>query len=161
MPRFRKRRRTAAPEPGGDAASAAAADGGMPGDLRAFALSLPEYQALFRVIEHARSRLEACRGGDAETIRNASGAELLPLLLPRAGAAFARGADGVPMLVSEIRHLEAAVVNLESYGGHETVLCDGYALLDRLDVLKGRTETARAVDGVLTLGQRTPPATSL
>lgn len=47
---------------------------------------------------------------------------MLPHLCMRAGVALVWSAAGVLMLVSEIRHVEAAVVNLESYGGHETVL---------------------------------------
>lgn len=77
---------------------------------------------------------------------------LPPLLYPRAGLALAWGCAGVPMLVSEIQHGEAAVINLESYGGHETVLCEGYGLLERPDELKGRAQQAQTVDGVLVLG---------
>ncbi|MGW3989940.1 hypothetical protein [Streptomyces sp. NPDC004830] len=103
------------------------------------------------MIEHARQRLEADSDADAQTIGNASGAELLPLLHARAAAVPASGAAGVPMLVSEIRHVEAAVINLQSYGGHETVLCDGHSLLERLAVLAREARTGRIVDGVLRL----------
>ncbi|MGW1591433.1 hypothetical protein [Streptomyces sp. NPDC002386] len=124
----------------------------------AFALSLPEYRALVRVIEHAQACLVRHSCSDDETIRNASGAELASLLRRRAAAADGRGAAGVPMLAREIRHLEAAVVNLESYGGHETVLCEGYALLDRCESLREGAGIARTGEGVINLGSPTPPA---
>ncbi|MFD7242354.1 hypothetical protein [Streptomyces massasporeus] len=108
------------------------------------------------MIEHARQCLEADSDADPQTIRNASGAELLPLLYARAGAALACGADGVPMLVCEIRHVEAAVVNLQSYGGHESVLCEGHALLERFAVRGKQARTGRTVDGVLRLPRPTP-----
>ncbi|MFB8247590.1 hypothetical protein ACFC5X_21410 [Streptomyces sp. NPDC055952] len=120
-------------------------------DQRAFELAHADYQMLTRVIEHARERLESAGDADARTIRNASGAEVLPVLYARAGAALASGAEGVPMLVSEIRHVEAAVLNLQSYGGHETVLCEGHSLLQRLAVLAQEARTGRTVDGVLRL----------
>ncbi|MFD0542947.1 hypothetical protein ACFQ1B_07060 [Streptomyces mexicanus] len=106
------------------------------------------------MIRHARELLETEADTDPETLRNASGAELLPLLRSRARAALASGADGVPMLVYEIRHVEAAVVNLASYGGHETVLCEGHALLDRLAAHARQARRGRSVDGVLTLPRR-------
>ncbi|MET7737640.1 hypothetical protein ABZT02_40960 [Streptomyces sp. NPDC005402] len=115
-------------------------------------LSQPDFRILVRVIEHARERLEAVSGSDATTIRNASGAELLPVLYPRVGTAVARG-SAVAMLVSEIRYVEVAVINLESYGGHETVLLEGYALLKRLSTLKEQARGAEMVDGILTLPQ--------
>ncbi|MFE5402750.1 hypothetical protein ACFQ9Z_15470 [Streptomyces sp. NPDC056580] len=122
MPSSGARRRTKASGPAGESPPA-------------FELSLPEYQAVLRVIEHARACLVLRSGSDAATIHNASGAELASLLHQRASAASARGVCEVPMLAGEIRHLEAAVLNLESYGGHETVLCDGYALLERCEAL--------------------------
>ncbi|QIJ66398.1 hypothetical protein G7Z13_03610 [Streptomyces sp. JB150] len=121
-------------------------------------LPLEDFRVLARVIEHARLCLTTHSAGDAETIRNASGAELLPSLYPRAGAALAWGVPIVPVLLSEFRHVEAAVINLESYGGHETVLCEGYDLLKRLDELEGRARPARTVDGVLTLAAARPSA---
>ncbi len=113
---------------------------------------------LTRVIEHARQCLEAESSADPQTLRNASGAELLPLLYARAGAAIACGAEGVPMLVREIRHVEAAVVNLESYGGHETVLCEGHTLLERFAALAEHARTGRTVEGILRLPRSTPQA---
>ncbi|MFE3634248.1 hypothetical protein [Streptomyces sp. NPDC059168] len=129
-------------------------------ELPAFELSVPEYWALLRVIEHARTCLVLRSGSDAETISNAGGAELATLLERRAAATRGQGAGdapGVPMLSCEIRHLEAAVVNLESYGGHETVLCAGYALLERCEDLARDTRAARVTDGVLTLDRHAPP----
>ncbi|MFI9810144.1 hypothetical protein ACIHEJ_38625 [Streptomyces sp. NPDC052301] len=123
----------------------------QPAGLLAMELSTVDYQALVRVIEHAQSCLEAHSDSDAATIRSAGGAELLPLLYPRAGLALARGVGNVPLLESEIRHVEAAVINLESYGGHETVLCEGYGLLRRLTELTTRAREAHVQDGVLTL----------
>ncbi|MEU3838829.1 hypothetical protein AB0E88_02130 [Streptomyces sp. NPDC028635] len=120
-------------------------------------LSHSDFRSLVRVIEHARTQLEEAGDSDAETIGNASGADLLSLLYPRVGTAVARGC-GVALLVSEIRHLEAAVVNLETYGGHETALIEGYALLERLDALRGEATTAQLVDGILTLPQPAPHA---
>ncbi|MER5834934.1 hypothetical protein ABT116_29885 [Streptomyces sp. NPDC002130] len=125
-------------------------------DLLAFEITRADFQALTRVIEHARERLEAESGADRQTIRNASGEELLPLLYSRAGAAIACDGDGVPMLVCEIRHLDAAVVNLESYGGHETILCEGHTLLERFAVLSKQTRAALTVDGILRLPRSTP-----
>ncbi|MEV7244727.1 hypothetical protein AB0N92_26275 [Streptomyces sp. NPDC093248] len=58
----------------------------------AFELSLPEYRALVRVIEHAQACLVRHSGSDDETIRNASGAELASLLRRRAAAADGQGA---------------------------------------------------------------------
>ncbi|MFD7996249.1 hypothetical protein [Streptomyces mexicanus] len=142
MPWWR-RRRGSAPAPHGQH------------DL-AFALTPTEFRTLIRVIRHARERLETEADTDPETLRNASGAELLPLVRSRARAALASGADGVPMLVSEIRHVEAAVVNLASYGGHETVLCEGHALLDRLAAHARQARRGRSVDGVLTLPPSSP-----
>jgi len=157
MQRFGARRRTRVPDP----ATGATRPEGRPTDgLPAFELSLPEYRTLVRVIEHAQACLVLRSGSDAETIRNASGAELTPLLHQRAADSHARGADGLPMLACEIRHLEAAVLNLESYGGHETVLCEGYALLERCETLEEDAQTARMTEGVLSLGRHTPPAAS-
>ncbi len=127
-------------------------------DLLAFELTRADFRTLTRVIEHARRCLEAESDADPQTIGNASGAALLPLLYARAGAALARGAEGVPMLVAEIGHVEAAVVNLESYGGHETVLCEGHSLLERFTVLSEEARAGRTVDGVLRLPRSTPQA---
>ncbi|MEU1707832.1 hypothetical protein ABZ478_21000 [Streptomyces sp. NPDC005706] len=152
---FGARRRTRVP---GSPTGATLPEGRPTDRLPAFELSLPEYRALVRVIEHAHACLVLRGDCDAETVRNASGAELAPLLRQRAAATDGQGGGGVPMLAREIRHLEAAVVNLESYGGHETVLCEGYALLERCESLKEGDRTARVHEGVITLGSHTPPA---
>ncbi|MDX2590751.1 hypothetical protein PV343_00240 [Streptomyces sp. WI03-4A] len=154
MPWWRSRQRGAPRE-----TAAPANHHRSPGDFLAVELMPADLQVLVRVIEHSKLCLEAHSGSDAATIRNASGAELPPLLYPRAGLALAWGSAGVPMLVSEIQHVEAAVINLESYGGHETVLCEGYGLLERLAELKGRAQEAQTVDGVLVLGAG-PPRTA-
>lgn len=158
MSRFGRRGHAGDPHPAPDTAPL---DGRPRGYLSAFELSVREYRALVHVIEHARARLTLAGVGDTDTIRNASGAELLPPLHARAHAARDRGADGVPMLATEIRHLEAAVVNLESYSGHEAVLCEGYALLEQCEDRQRGAQAAHMVDGILTLDQRTPPAASL
>ncbi|MFD3580470.1 hypothetical protein [Streptomyces sp. NPDC058644] len=129
---------------------------GWADDLMAFELSQAEVQAVARVIGHAQERLTAHSDSAQETIRNASGAELLSLLYPRIGVVVARGGSGVPMQISEIRHVESAIINLESYGGHETVLCEGYALLARLLELSQGARSAQTEDGILTLPGAAP-----
>ncbi|MFJ3811046.1 hypothetical protein ACIPWE_32385 [Streptomyces sp. NPDC090073] len=159
MSRFGRRRHAGGPHPAHDTTRR---NDPPRGRLSAFELSAGEYRALVRVIEHAQARLALAGAGDTDTdtIRNASGAELLPSLRARADAARDRGADGVPMLATEVRHLEAAVVNLESYGGHEAVLCEGYTLLEECEDRQRRARSAHMADGILTLDQRTPPAAS-
>ncbi|OWA07647.1 hypothetical protein B9W64_26320 [Streptomyces sp. CS159] len=87
------------------------------------------------MIGRAHPLLVKRSGIDDDIIRNASGAELLSLLSPRLGLVTARGGSGAAMRVSEIRHVEAAILDLESYGGYDTVLCEGCALLARLQEL--------------------------
>ncbi|EDY55485.1 conserved hypothetical protein [Streptomyces sviceus ATCC 29083] len=123
----------------------------------AIGLTQADFQCLVRVIEHARERLEDAEDSTPETVRNASGAELLSLLYPRVGTAVAHDCD-VAMLASEIRYLEAAVVNLESYGGHQSVLCEGYTLLERIDSLRSDERQAQLIDGILTLPRSAPRA---
>jgi len=156
VPRLWKRRRPNGPNGEGDGVGARV-EGPAEG-LRAFAVGQDDILTIARVIGHAEELLTAHSGSDRETIRNASGAELLSLLYPRIGLVIARGGSGAPMQVSEIRHLEAAIINLESYGGHETVLCDGYALLARLRARSGETRAARTEDGILTLPDPAPRA---
>ncbi|MFJ9831906.1 hypothetical protein ACIRU2_11025 [Streptomyces sp. NPDC101169] len=154
MPRFGGRRRTTI---SGPAVDAALVDGRRDDGPPVFELSPPECRALLRVIEHARACLVLRSGADAETIRNASGAELAILLRRRAAAGA--GEDGaVIMRADEIRHLEAAVVNLESYGGHETALCEGYALLERCAALQRGARTGHETEGILSIGRLAPPA---
>ncbi|MCQ4202200.1 hypothetical protein ACFW6Q_19585 [Streptomyces sp. NPDC058737] len=129
---------------------------GQSGELRAFGLSQREIQAVARLIGHTHHLLAQRSGSDDDTLRNASGAELLSLLYPRIGLVIARGGSGAAMRVAEIRHVEAAILNLESYGGHETVLCEGYALLARLEELAGEACEAQLVDGVLALPGQAP-----
>lgn len=158
MSRFGRRRHAGGPHPAHDTTRRSDPPRGR---LSAFEVSAGEYRALVRVIEHAQARLALAGAGDTDTIRNAGGAELLPSLRARAVAARDRGTDGVPMLATEIRHLEAAVVNLESYGGHEAVLCEGYTLLEECEDRQRRARSTHMADGILTLDQRTPPAARL
>jgi hypothetical protein len=130
----------------GRAASVAA-----PQPTPAFAITMDELRSIERVTFHARAQLRKLSGSSASTVIDASGSALVPVLYERAGAADALGHSGVPMLVSEIAHVEAAVVNLESYAGHETVLCEGYTLLNRLAFLKGQARVTQEIGGVVTL----------
>ncbi|QIJ62807.1 hypothetical protein [Streptomyces sp. JB150] len=117
----------------------------------AFEITMDELRAIERVTLHARAQLRALSGGSAATIADASGSPLVPALHERAGAAHALGRPGIPMLVSEIGHVEAAVLNLESYAGHEAVLAEGYTLLKRLAFLTGQARVGQEIGGVVTL----------
>ncbi|MEU1475811.1 hypothetical protein ACFYZ8_01345 [Streptomyces sp. NPDC001668] len=117
----------------------------------AFEITMDELRTIERVTRHARARLRELSDSSEPTLTNGSGSALVPVLYERAGAADALGRSGIPMLIGEIAHVEAAVVNLESYAGHETVLCDGYSLLNRLAFLKGRVRVAQEIAGVVTL----------
>jgi hypothetical protein len=139
---FGRRSRRAA----GRAASAA-----TPQPSPAFAITMDELRSIERVALHARTQLRELSGSNLSTITDASGSALVPVLYERAGAADALGHSGIPMLVSEIGHVEAAVLNLESYGGHEVVLVEGYTLLNRLAFLKGQARVTQEIGGVVTL----------
>jgi hypothetical protein len=117
----------------------------------AFAITMDELGSIERVTLHARTQLRKLSGSSSSTVIDASGSALVPVLYERAGAADALGQSGIPMLVSEIAHVEAAVVNLESYDGHEVELCEGYALLNRLAFLKGQARVTQEIGGVVTL----------
>ncbi|CAL9545632.1 hypothetical protein [Streptomyces sp. enrichment culture] len=103
----------------------------------AFEIGAAELCALERVARHAEERLRELSGSPDRIVTAASAAGLVEVLHGRARTARALGRAGVPLLVEEIGAVEAAVLNLESYGGHEAVLCEGYALLDRLARLAG------------------------
>ncbi|MGW0822153.1 hypothetical protein [Streptomyces sp. NPDC002845] len=122
----------------------------------AFEITADELRTIERVTFHARAQLRRLSDSSASTITDASGSALVPVLHERAGAAHALGSPGIPMLVSEITHVEAAVLNLESYDGHETVLCEGYTLLNRLAFLKGHARVTQEIGGVVTLPGETP-----
>ncbi|GCB49148.1 hypothetical protein [Streptomyces sp. NL15-2K] len=117
----------------------------------AFVITMDELGSIERVTLHARAQLRKLSDSSASTVTDASGSALVPVLYERAGAAHALGQSGIPMLVSEIAHVEAAVLNLESYAGHETVLCEGYTLLNRLAFLKGEARVTQEIGGVVTL----------
>jgi hypothetical protein len=138
---FGRRRRRAAK----DAPAAA------PQPQLAFEITMDELRAIERVTLHARAQLRALSGSSAATIAEASGSPLVPVLYERAGAAHALGRSGIPMLVSEIGHVETAVINLESYAGHEAVLAEGYTLLNRLAFLTGQARVGQEIGGVVTL----------
>ncbi|KUL43774.1 hypothetical protein [Streptomyces regalis] len=141
MPIFKRCAKRAA----GRAASAA-----TPEPL-AFEITMDELRAIERVTFHARTRLRELSDSPASTVIDASGSALVPVLYERAGAAHALGSSGIPMLVSEITNVEAAVLNLESYAGHEVVLCEGYTLLNRFAFLKGQARVTQEIGGVVTL----------
>ncbi|MEV5317969.1 hypothetical protein AB0K92_09955 [Streptomyces sp. NPDC052687] len=142
MPLFGRRRRRAAQE--------APATAALPPPL-AFEITMDELRAIERVTLHARTQLRTLSDASASTIADASGSPLVTALYERAGAAHALGRSAVPMLVSEIGLVEAAVLNLESYAGHEVVLAEGYALLNRLAFLTGRARVGQVIGGVITL----------
>jgi hypothetical protein len=129
----------------------------------AFEITMDELRMIERVTRHARARLRELSDSSESTITNGSGSALVPVLYERAGAADALGRSGIPMLIGEIAQVEAAVLNLESYAGHETVLCDGYSLLNRLAFLKGRVRVTQEIAGVVTLpgGATDAPRTTL
>jgi hypothetical protein len=122
----------------------------------AFEITVDELRAIERVTHHARTQLHRLSGSSASTLADASGSALVPVLHERAGAAHALGRPGIPMLVSETVQVEAAVLNLESYGGHEAVLCEGYTLLNRLAFLTGHARVTQEIGGVVTLPGETP-----
>ena len=55
----------------------------------------------------------------------------------------------MPLLVTEIDLLGAAVTNLESYEGHEAILCTGYALLATLEGRQRNLRPVNLVHGIL------------
>ncbi|MER5210448.1 hypothetical protein ABT063_07700 [Streptomyces sp. NPDC002838] len=132
-------------------AAGRAASDAAPQPPPAFAITMDELPSIERVTFHARAQLRKLSGSSASTVIDASGSALVPVLYERAGAAHALGHSGIPMLVSEIAHVEAAVVNLESYDGHEVVLVEGYTLLNRLAFLKGQARVTQEIGGVVTL----------
>ncbi|MEV5434516.1 hypothetical protein AB0K80_00550 [Streptomyces sp. NPDC052682] len=104
---------------------------------------------LVGILEHAHARLAELSDADEETIAEASGTVLIPSLCARAGLASVQGRRHIPLLPREIGLLEAAVVNLESYGGNEVVLVAGYDLLDRFARRRNDTHPLRQVHGIL------------
>ncbi|MFD5425272.1 hypothetical protein [Streptomyces sp. NPDC127084] len=105
--------------------------------------------ALVETFEYAHAQIAVRSDADDETIAKASGSLLIPALYARAGFAAGRQSDRIPLLVSELGSLEAAVLNLESYGGHEAALCVGYGMLDSLGKREAGTGNLRSVHGIL------------
>ncbi|MEV0299837.1 hypothetical protein [Streptomyces prasinus] len=64
------------------------------------------------------------------------------------------------MLITEIGQVEAAVLNLESYAGHEAVLCLGYALLQELETRRDACRSLCLVDGVWAITDETGESAS-
>ncbi|MCT9112361.1 hypothetical protein N4G69_43440 [Streptomyces mirabilis] len=87
---------------------------------------------------------------DDETIARASGTSLIPSLYARAGLILTKGGANIPLLVSEVGLLEAAVINLESYEGNEVVLVAGYELLDVFANREANAHPLRRIHGILT-----------
>lgn len=109
-------------------------------DSRAIPITFGETDALVAVFEHAYTRIRALSDADAQTLARASGSALIPVLYARVGLASCRRRSVIPLLTEELSALEAAVVNLQSYGGNEVVLCTGHDLLDEFS---GRRENTR------------------
>ncbi|MFJ3671064.1 hypothetical protein ACIPSE_31840 [Streptomyces sp. NPDC090106] len=101
------------------------------------------------VVDHAYAQLMSLSDADQDVIANASGTVLLPELYARSGWAALRDADVIPLLVDEIGQLEAAVLNLESYGGHEVALVAGYGLLESFGGRDRNVHPLHRVHGVL------------
>ncbi|MFG2261182.1 hypothetical protein [Streptomyces mirabilis] len=106
--------------------------------------------ALVGVLEHAHTKIAELSNADDETTARASGATLIPALYARAGLTLTKGGDNIPLLVSEVGLLEAAVINLESYQGNEVVLVAGYELLDVFSAREANAHPPRRIHGILT-----------
>ncbi|MEU3346444.1 hypothetical protein ABZ723_15945 [Streptomyces sp. NPDC006700] len=105
--------------------------------------------ALVELFEYAHAQIARLSSADERTTANASGSALIPALYARAGLAASRLRDDLPLLAGELRLLEAAVINLESYEGTEVMLCTGYELLDRLTRRRRNVHPLRLVHGIL------------
>ncbi|MGW3952717.1 hypothetical protein ACWEKM_17720 [Streptomyces sp. NPDC004752] len=105
---------------------------------------------LVGVLEHAHTKIAELSDSDDETIARASGVTLIPSLYARAGLALTKDGDNIPLLVSEVGLLEAAVINLESYEGNEVVLVAGYELLDVFSNREVNSGPLRRIHGILT-----------
>lgn len=125
----------------------------------AFAITVQDLETLEAVTGHARVQLLRLSDSDPDTIDNASGYRVMPLLYQRAGAARVLGHSGIPMLVSEVGNVQAAVLNLESYQGDAMTLVQGYELLNRVTLLAELARAAQEVGGVITLPDETSGTT--
>ncbi|MCD9875142.1 hypothetical protein [Streptomyces guryensis] len=113
------------------------------------AVTIQEIVALVEIFEHARDRISELSDADGAVIANASGHLLVPSLYARVGLASIKGSRSIPLLVTEVGSLEAAVINLESYRGNEVVLCVGYELLEKFANRERNSHPMRYVHGVL------------
>ncbi|WP_338673944.1 hypothetical protein V1460_13370 [Streptomyces sp. SCSIO 30461] len=120
-----------------------------PDASNAIAITLREVVALVETFEYAHAQIAMRSDADDHTVAKASGSHLIPALYARAGFAAGRESDRIPLLVSELGSLEAAVLNLESYGGHEAELCLGYGMLDSLGNREAGAGLLRSVHGIL------------
>ncbi|MFD7611403.1 hypothetical protein [Streptomyces sp. NPDC059828] len=105
--------------------------------------------ALVETFEYAHAQIAELSGAGYDTVARASGSILISTLYARAGFAAVRGRHRIPLLVSELGLLEAAVINLESYEGNEAALCTGYGLLDDLVNRKSSSGILCCIHGIL------------
>ncbi|WP_405815823.1 hypothetical protein OG241_14885 [Streptomyces sp. NBC_01390] len=115
----------------------------------AIAVAISEVVTLIEIFDHAHARMVDSGEVDKETLANASGSALVPMLYARAGCSSLQGRSSIPLLTDEIGLLEAAVINLESYQGNEVVLCAGYQLLEDFANRKRNTSPVCHVHGIL------------
>jgi hypothetical protein len=125
----------------------------------AFAITAQDLEALERLTSHARVQLLRLSDSDPGTVDSASGSRMMPLLHQRAGAARVLGHSGIPMLVTEVGDVQAAVLNLESYEGAPMALVEGYELLNRVTLLAELARAAQEIGGVVTLPDETTGTT--
>ncbi|MFD4613728.1 hypothetical protein [Streptomyces sp. NPDC058440] len=104
---------------------------------------------LVEIFEYAHAQIAELSSADEKTIASASGSALIPALYARAGLASSQLRDDLPLLTGELRLLEAAVINLESYEGSEVMLCTGYELLDSFTQRRRNVHPLRLVHGIL------------
>ena len=121
-----------------------------PAAPNAIKITIPELISLVGVLEHAHNKIAELSDADNETVARASGFTLISSLYARAGLALTKGGDCIPLLVSEVGLLEAAVINLESYEGNEVVLVAGYELLNVFSNREENTHPLRRTHGILT-----------
>ncbi|MFI5567462.1 hypothetical protein ACIA6T_08895 [Streptomyces sp. NPDC051740] len=122
----------------------------------ALQVSINEAKDLIEVLRHAQTQIvELTRDADQELVARAGGSDLIASIYARIGLTVVQGRDAVPILVTEIGQVEAAVLNLESYEGHEVVLCLGYALLQNLESRKSSWRSPTLVDGIWAITNET------
>ncbi|MFE9724532.1 hypothetical protein ACFYQ5_13340 [Streptomyces sp. NPDC005794] len=125
-------------------------------------ININEAKDLIEVLRHARTQIAKLTREDVdqERVTQAGGSALIASLYARIGLTFTRGGGTVPVLITEIGQVEAAVLNLESYDGHEVILCLGYALLQKLENRKGACQSLCLVDGVWAIADETGESAS-